>query len=43
MILNPIVCEKCKRGLQPDMLGVKMEDGDLIRVCGFCGDEVKVG
>ena len=42
MILNPIICEKCGRELQPDMLGVNMRDGDLIRVCGFCGDEVKV-
>jgi len=29
MILNPIVCEKCKRELQPEMLGVDMRDGDL--------------
>lgn len=42
MILNPIICKKCNNGLQPDMIGVKIENGDLVRVCGFCGHEVKV-
>ena len=42
MILNPMNCEKCKRGLQPENLGVKIEGETLIKVCGFCGHEVKV-
>ncbi len=43
MIINPIICKKCKHGLQPDKLGVKFKGDKLIRVCGFCGDEVEVG
>ena len=43
MILNPFKCEECERELQPGQIGVKVEDGELVRVCTFCGHEVKVG
>lgn len=43
MILNPFKCEKCKRELQPENLGVDVDDGgELIRICGFCGNKVEV-
>lgn len=42
MILNPIVCKKCKNELQPSKLGVDIVDGKLMRVCGFCGDSEAV-
>lgn len=42
MILNPFKCEKCQEPLQPNDIGIKVESDDLIRVCGFCGNEVKV-
>ena len=41
MIINAIICEKCGSELQPENLLVgNMKEGDLIRVCEFCGDEV---
>ena len=43
MILNPFKCPKCDNELQPENVGVKFgPNGELIRVCGFCGDEVEV-
>jgi len=42
MILNPIICEDCKKELQPENLRVGFDNDNLIRICGFCGHEVKV-
>lgn len=42
MIINPIICKKCKNELQPKDIKVGVENGELIRVCGFCGEETKV-
>ncbi len=42
MILNPFKCENCGRELQPENIGIKVENDDLIRICVFCGNEVKV-
>jgi hypothetical protein len=41
-ILNPFSCEKCGRELQPENIGVAVEHGNLIRICLFCGNKVKV-
>lgn len=35
--MNPIICEGCGRGLQPENVGVEFDNEDLIRICGFCG------
>ena len=41
MIVNPFQCEKCCRHLQPHNLGAYTDgDGNLIRICLFCGNEV---
>ena len=42
MILNPFCCPNCKRELQPEDLGVKLDGEKLIRICLFCNDEVEV-
>jgi transcription elongation factor Elf1 len=42
MILNPFKCPKCKNPLQPEDVGVKVENGKLIRICKYCGDEFKI-
>ena len=43
MILNPFKCEGCKRELQPEDIQIGINKaGDLERVCGFCGHEVKL-
>jgi len=43
MILNPIKCKKCGRGLQPENIGVGNDsEGNLIRICLFCGDEIVI-
>lgn len=42
MIINPIVCLKCENELQPENVGVKTEGDKLIRVCGFCENEVEI-
>jgi len=43
MILNPFCCPNCKRELQPEDLGMKTDDeGNLVRVCMFCNDEVVI-
>ena len=43
MILNPFKCEKCGTPLQPEDLLVGLNDeGELIRKCAFCGNEVNV-
>ena len=43
MILNPFNCENCNEELQPEDIGVAIDDkGDLIRVCLFCGNKVKI-
>ena len=45
MILNPFKCEKCGKELQPEDIGIKVNDEDsesLIRICMFCGNEVKI-
>ena len=40
MILNPIMCEECNMELQPEDVGVKINGGELVRVCGYCKHEV---
>lgn len=41
MILNPIKCEICKREIQPEDIGLKIDEkNQLIRVCLYCGSEV---
>jgi len=42
MIINPIICKNCKNELQPEDLKVGVENGELIRICGFCGEKTKV-
>jgi hypothetical protein len=43
IILNAIICEQCKRELQPEDIGVDVDkNGDLVRVCLFCGNKVIV-
>lgn len=43
MILNPFNCECCKRELQPENIQLTIdEEGNLIRVCGFCGCVVRI-
>lgn len=43
MVGNLIQCEKCGRELQPENLKVGTnEKGELLGICGFCGNEVKV-
>jgi len=42
MILNPFKCERCKRELQPENIGVSTENGELIRICLFCKNKVNV-
>jgi len=43
MILNPFKCEACKEELQPeDILLDTNRNGELIRVCKFCYNEVKI-
>jgi hypothetical protein len=43
MIMNPFSCENCKRELQPENLGINVnEEGELVRICMFCGNEVIV-
>ena len=43
MMGNLIECENCKAELQPEdvMLGVN-DNGDLVRVCVFCGNEIVI-
>lgn len=43
MILNPFICENCKEELQPEDIFVSIENNNLVRICGFCGNKVKVG
>ena len=41
MIMNPIVCKNCKTELQPNEILVGINNnGDLIRACSYCQDEV---
>lgn len=43
MFGNLIKCEACERELQPEDLLVGTDDeGELVRKCGFCGQEEKV-
>jgi hypothetical protein len=43
MIMNPFSCENCKEELQPENIGVNVnEKGELVRICLFCGNEVIV-
>ena len=43
VIINPMKCENCNRELQAENLMVNTDrEGNLIRICGFCGHEVKV-
>jgi len=43
MVGNLIECEGCGAELQPEDLLIGTDsDGDLTRVCAFCGYEVKV-
>jgi len=43
VIINPMKCESCKQGLQPNNLLVGMnKEGDLIRKCNYCGNKVIV-
>lgn len=42
VIINPFICPNCKQELQPEVVGVIMENTELIRVCKFCGDKVKI-
>ena len=42
MILNPFKCEKCENELQPEDILVGTDKDNLIRKCGFCGNEVIV-
>ena len=42
MIINPLKCEHCDEELQPEDIMICIEDGDLIRVCRFCGNKVSV-
>jgi len=42
-ILNPFLCENCEEELQPKNIKVGIdEEGNLIRICGFCGNKVKI-
>jgi len=43
IISGVIVCEKCKRELQPDNILVGVgEKGNLIKRCCFCGHTIDV-
>jgi hypothetical protein len=42
MIINPIICEKCNIELQPEHICVDVEDGNLVRVCAYCGNRIKI-
>ena len=35
-IINPIICENCKRELQPDDILINVEFGKIIRICNYC-------
>ena len=40
MILDTISCKACKRELQPNDISVGTNDeGDLTKICMFCGHE----
>ena len=43
MIINPMRCKKCNEELQPeDLLVGTDKQGNLVKVCRFCGDEAEV-
>jgi hypothetical protein len=43
IIKGIIVCENCGFELQPENMYVSFDDSqELIRICGYCGFEVKV-
>lgn len=42
MIGNLIKCEKCNNELQPEDIGIGIEQGNLIRVCCYCGNKVNI-
>ena len=40
MIINPIICPNCKRELQMNDCGVKINNlNHIVRICMFCSDE----
>lgn len=42
MIIKPIICEKCNLELQPEYIKVGLDHGELIRICGLCGNVIKI-
>lgn len=41
IILTPIKCEQCEADLQSENIGVSVNcEGELVRICLFCGNEV---
>lgn len=43
MTINLFKCKYCLRELQPENICVYYnKDDEIIRVCGYCGDEVEV-
>ena len=42
MIINPFRCDNCIEELQPEDIGVTLKEGELVRVCLFCGNTIKL-
>jgi len=42
MTLNPFKCEKCELELQPENILLGVDNGNLIRVCAFCGNKIQI-
>lgn len=35
-------CSRCKSALRIEDIKVKLEKGELIRICRYCGNKVKI-
>jgi transcription elongation factor Elf1 len=42
MILYAFKCKNCNEELQIEDFSVKIENGELVRICRFCKNKVKI-
>ena len=41
MIINPIICKKCGKELQPNRILLGIKNDKVISICAFCRGEIK--